>query len=136
MYHFAWNALTSLQVRTATTTYKNYLLSLFVSISLPWNVVIVVCENITLKCGHNFLCKFQSWTFCSEWQHQSMQTPTPLSQKRCSWQNIKKARMLNQFLLLTNVAQSEFVVNQLQDLLMVSEHIISTHFLEHHFMYR
>ena len=48
----------------------------------------------------------------------------------------KKTRMLNQFLLLTNVAQSEFVVNQLQDILMVSEHIISTHSLEHHFMYR
>ena len=44
--------------------------------------------------------------------------------------------MLNQFLLLTNVAQSEFVVNQPQDLLMVSELIISTHFLEHHFMCR
>ena len=48
----------------------------------------------------------------------------------------KKTRMLNQFLLLTNVAQSEFVVNQLQDILMVSEHIIGTHSLEHHFMYR
>ena len=32
----------------------------------------------------------------------------------------KKTRMLNQFLLLTNVAQSEFVVDQPQDLLTVS----------------
>ena len=48
----------------------------------------------------------------------------------------KKTRILNQFLLLTNVAQSEFVVNKPQDLLMVSELIISTHFLGHHFMYR
>ena len=32
----------------------------------------------------------------------------------------KKTRILNQFLLLTNVAQSEFVVDQPQDLLTVS----------------